>query len=145
MAYTFTDHYRPVRLMMRVDGLVVGLGLGTLLLIYPVDLLMDLGFDAGDPAWPARVAGSALIGLGIGLFAASAEPELRAASLLTAMISNVLIAVSLLLAYFQGELSNLSPWGLLLLIVIFVTCLVTGVLPIPYMRGLDRVGTRSGQ
>lgn len=145
MAYTFTDHYRPVRLMLRIDGLVVGLGLGTLLLIYPIDLLTELGFAAGSPGWPARVAGSSLIGLGIGLFVAAGEPDLRAASLLTSMISNALIAVSLLFAYFQGELADLSAWGLLLLIVLFVTCLVTAVLPIPYIRGLERLGTRSGQ
>ncbi len=143
MAYTFTDHYRPVRMMLRVDGLVIGVGLGTLLLIYPVDLLMDLGFAAGSPSWPARLGGSSLIGLGIGLLIAASEPELRIASLMAAMISNALIAVSLLMAYFQGELADLSAWGFLLLMLLFVICLIMAVLPIPYVRGIERVGTRS--
>ena len=143
MAYTFTDHYRPLRMMLRVDGVVIGLGLGVLMLIYPVDLLMDLGFAAGSPSWPARLAGSSLIGLGIGLIIAASEPELRAASLMAAMISNALIAVSLLMAYFQGELADLSAWGFLLLMLLFVISLIMAVLPIPYMRGIERVGTRS--
>lgn len=139
MAYTFTDHYRTVRMMLRVDGLVVGVGLGTLLLLYPVELLTDLGFAAGGPAWTARVGGSGLVGLGIGLISAANEPELRAASLLSAMLSNGLLAISLLFAYFQGELGNLSAWGVLLLILVFAVCLITAVLPIPYVRGVQRI------
>jgi hypothetical protein len=139
MAYTFTDHYRTVRMILRVDGLVVGVGLGMLLLIYPVDLLSELGFAASGPAWAARVGGSGLMGLGIGLIAAAHEPELRAASLLAAMVSNGLLALSLLFAYFQGELAELSAWGFLLLILLFVICLLTTVLPIPYVRGIQRL------
>jgi hypothetical protein len=139
MAYTFTDHYRAVRIILRVDGLVVGIGLGTLLLIYPVEMLSDLGFAASGPAWTARVGGSSLLGLGIGLIAAASERELRAASLLAAMVSNGLIALSLLLAYLQGELADLSLWGFLLLILLFIICLLTTVLPIPYVRGIQRL------
>jgi hypothetical protein len=139
MAYTFTDHYRTVRMILRVDGLVVGVGLGTLLLIYPVEFLTDLGFAASGAAWAARVGGSGLLGLGIGLIAAANEAELRAASLLAAMFSNGLLALSLLVAYLQGELSNLSVWGLLLLILLFVVCLLTTIMPIPYVRGIQRI------
>lgn len=139
MAYTFTDHYRTVRMILRVDGLVVGVGLGALLLIYPVDLLMELGFAASGSAWAARVGGSGLIGLGIGLIVAANERELRAASLLAAMFSNGLLALSLLFAYIQGELGDLSAWGFFFLILLFIVCLLTTVMPIPYVRGIQRI------
>jgi hypothetical protein len=139
MAYTFTDHYRAVRIVLRIDGLIVGAGLGTVLLVYPAGLLSDLGFTLSGPAWAARLGGSSLVGLGIGLIAAASERELRMAPLLAAMISNGLMAISLFFAYFQGELADLSAWGILLLILIFVICLLTTVLPIPYVRGVQRI------
>lgn len=139
MAYTFTDHYRSVRIMLRIDGLIVGVGLGLLLLIYPTQLLSNLGFATGGPGWPARLGGSSLLGLGVGLLVAASEPELRMAPLLAAILSNGLIALTLFVAYFQGEMAGLTLAGLLLLVVIFVTCLLTAVLPIPYIRGLQRL------
>lgn len=139
MAYTFTDHYRAVRIILRIDGLVVGVGLGTLLLIYPTQLFTALGFAVSTISWPARIGGSSLLGLGIGLIVASSEPELRVASLLAATFSNGLIALSLFIAYFQGEFAGLSPWGVLILLFVFVICLLTTVLPIPYVRGIQRL------
>lgn len=140
MAYTFTDHYRTVRIILRVDGLVVGVGLGALLLVYPVALLSDLGFTVTGPGWAARLGGAGLMGLGIGLIAAAGERELRVASLLAAMTGNGLIAFSLFYSYFQGELTGLSLWGSVLLIVVFVIALLATVMPIPYVRGIQRIG-----
>lgn len=133
MAYTFVDHYRPIRMILRVDGLVVGLGLGLLLLLHPVALLEGMGFGAGSPLL-SRLAGSALIGLGVGLLLAAAEADLRAGTLLAAILSNGLLAASLFIAYLSGDLNQLTAWGYLFLLVLFVICLFSAVLPIPYLR-----------
>ena len=133
MAYTFIDHYRPIRTMLRVDALVVGLGLGLVLLIHPVDLLIALGFATGTPLL-SRLAGSALLGLGIGHLLAAAEIDLRVGTLVAAIISNGLLAASLFVAYLSGDLNRLTPWGYLILLLLFTVCLLTTVLPIPYLR-----------
>ncbi|RLT40217.1 MAG: hypothetical protein DWI57_08865 [Chloroflexi bacterium] len=133
MAYTFIDHYRPIRTILRVDGLVVGLGLGLLLLLHPLALLTALGLDAGLPLI-SRLAGSALVGLGVGFLLAAAEAELRAGTLVSAIVSNGLVAASLFVAYLSGDLGGLTPWGYLLLLLLFVVCLLSAVLPIPYLR-----------
>jgi uncharacterized membrane protein YccC len=139
MAYTFTDHYRPIRIVLRIDGIVVGIGLGLLMLIYPTELLASFGFAVSGPTWTARLSGSSLLGLGVGLILAANEPEVRMGSLLAAIISNGLIALTLMVAYLQGELGNLRFWGYTILLVVFVVCLLTAVLPIPYVRGIHRV------
>ncbi|HRJ41343.1 MAG: hypothetical protein KJZ86_17835 [Caldilineaceae bacterium] len=133
MAYTFIDHYRPIRIMLRIDALVVGLGLGILLLFHPLDMLAHLGL-AADPPLMSRLAGSALLGLGIGLLLAAGEIDLRAGTLVAAIVSNGLLAATLFLTYLSGELSGLTTWGYLALILLFVVCLLTAVLPIPYLR-----------
>ena len=138
MAYTFTDHYRAVRWILRIDAVVVGLGVGALLLVYPEPLLNSVGFIASGSSWPARIGGSGLLGQGLGLLFAASEPELRVASLLSAIVSNGLIAMTLLFAYMQNELNNLTFVGSLALIAIFIICLLATVMPIPYLRGVER-------
>lgn len=133
MAYTFVDHYRPIRAMLRVNALVVGVGLGLVLLIHPVDLFIALGFGVGSPLL-SRLAGSALLGLGMGQLLAAAEADLRAGTLVAAILSNGLLAASLFVAYLSGDLAGLTPWGYLLLLLLIAVCLLTAVLPIPYLR-----------
>ena len=133
MAYTFTDHYRTVRLFLRVNAVLIGLGLGLLLLFYPQDWLTAAGISLGS-AWTARLGGGALIGLGICLLSASTEVDLRPAALLAAVISNAAIAISLLIAYFEGALNTLHPVGAVGILAVFTLCLLTAVLPIPYLR-----------
>lgn len=133
MAYTFIDHYRPIRTILRVDGLVIGLGLGLLLLLHPADMFAALGVDAGTPLF-SRLAGSALIGLGVELLLAAAEADLRAGTLIAAILGNGLLAASLFIAYLSGDLAHLTAWGFLFLLLLFAVCLLTAVLPIPYLR-----------
>jgi len=133
MAYTFVDHYRPIRTLLRVDAVVVGLGLGLILLLYPVGMFAELGFAADAPLM-ARLAGSALLGLGVELLLAAAEADLRAGTLVSAIVSNGLLAASLFIAYLNGSLAGLTPWGYLVLLLLFVVCLLTAVLPIPFLR-----------
>jgi len=133
MAYTFVDHYRPIRAMLRVDALFVGVGLGLVLLLHPVALLNGLGFETGSPL-TSRLAGSALVGLGLGQLLAAAEADLRAGTLVAAILSNGLLAASLFIAYLSGDLAGLTPWGYLVLLLLFGVCLLSAVLPIPYLR-----------
>lgn len=138
MAYTFTDHYRPARFCLRVNAVLIGLGLGLLLLVYPRDLFVAAGVTLGS-AWTARIGGGALIGLGIGLLAASMERDLHPAWLLAAIVGNGAIAISLLIAYLEGEMAALHPIGAGVLLVIFVVCLLTVALSAPHIR------SRAGQ
>ncbi len=133
MAYTFVDHYRPIRAMLRVNALVVGVGLGFFLLLYPINLITTLGIDAGSPVL-SRLAGSALMGLGIGQLLAAAEMELRAGTLVSAAISNGLLSATIFLAYLNGDFGGLTSWGYLFLLPLLGVCLLTAVLPIPYLR-----------
>lgn len=134
MAYTFTDHYRPARLCLRLNAVLIGLGLGLLLLVYPRDMFMAAGVTLGS-AWTARIGGGALIGLGIGLLSASMERDLHPAWLLAAIVGNGAIAISLMIAYFEGEMSALHPIGAGVLLVIFVVCLLTVAFSAPHIRG----------
>jgi hypothetical protein len=138
MAYSFNDHFRPLRMILRLNGLLVGLGLGVLLLIYPDTWLAEWGFSLEGPAWPSRLAGASLIGLGTGLLVASREPYLRPPALVSVVLANALIAVVLLVAYLQRELATLILPGRLALVVIFSVCLLSVVVPIPYFRGESR-------
>lgn len=133
MAYTFTDHYRAARLCLRINAVLIGLGLGLLLLIYPSDLFVTAGITLGS-AWTARIGGSALIGLGIGQWSAAATADLPPAPLFATVICNSAIAVSLLIAYFEGEMAALHPLGNAGLLIIFVVCLLTAVLSAPHIR-----------
>lgn len=133
MAYTFTDHYRAARLCLRVDAVLIGLGLGLLLLAYPRDLFAEAGITLGS-AWTARVGGGALIGLGIGLLAASMESDLHPAWLLAAIAGNSAISISLLIAYFEGEMAALHPIGAGVLVIVFVVCILTVALSAPHIR-----------
>ena len=133
MAYTFNDHYRAARLLLRVNAFLIGLGLGLLLLIYPRELLVAAGitprFGLDRTHWgqrPDRAGHWFAVGVnGVGS---------AAASLLVATISNGAISISLLVAYFEGDMDALHPVGAALLLLIFIVCLLTAVLSAPYIR-----------
>ncbi len=134
MAYTFTDPYRPVRFLLRIDGLLLGVGLGPVLFLQPASWLARLGLEQPGPLWSARIGGAALIGVGLGLLVAAGEQEMRMASLLTAMVSNGLIALALFLSYLAGELAGLNGWGVFAVTSIFAISLAMAVAPIPFLR-----------
>ncbi len=139
MAYTFTDHYRAVRTVLRMDGLLVGVGLGTLLLIYPTQWFAALGFAVDGATWAIRMGGGGLVGLGVGLIMASSERELRIGSLMAAIVGNGAMAGAILVSYLRSDLADLTAWGQALLLIFFVICLLSTVLPIPYVRGIQRL------
>lgn len=134
MAYTFTDYYRTVRWVLRINGVVIGFGLGLLLLIYPEPLLARAGVEILGADWTARIGGSSLVGMGLGLLLAAREPDVRLAILLMAIVSNAGIVITLLWAYLRGELQGLTAVGVAGLLVVFVVALLTAILPISYLR-----------
>jgi hypothetical protein len=134
MAYSFTDVYRPLRTVLRLNGLVIGLGLGLLLFVTPRSTLQGWGVLAVGPVWPARLAGALLITLGVFWLLAASEDVIGSTALITTMLGHGLIAIVLLMAYLQRDLGDLSLPGLLLLGVIFILCLVGALLPLRYLR-----------
>jgi multisubunit Na+/H+ antiporter MnhG subunit len=134
MAYTLTDHFRPLRLIMRINGLAVEIVLGLLLLVTPRGILSDWGLLTGGYIWPLRLAGAAMIALGLFLLLLSSLDMSRPSLLLAITATHTLFALVLLVAYFQQEFSQLNGLGRILLIVVFVLCLAGAVTPLRYLR-----------
>ena len=133
MAYSFSDPYRPLRISMRLNGVVVGFGLGLLLLWAPNSTALFLSGGEAAILWPARLAGAALISLGLFFVLASGERIIHPPTLVTIIVANALFAGVLLVSYLQGEWVGLSLAGLLLVVVVAL-CLVGAVLPVRYLR-----------
>ena len=134
MAYSFTDPYRSLRIVLRVDGLLVGIGLGLVLLLLPERMLRLWGVDILSIGWPYHLAGAALMGLGIFVLMAAGERSIGNVTLVPTIITNLLIVVVLFMAYIQGELADLTTMGQGSLLIVFIICLVSGVYPLRYFR-----------
>ena len=135
MAYTLGDPFRALRLMLRINGLLVGIGLGLLLVSAPRAWLLAWGIYAGDAIWPLRFAGVSQMALGAFFFVISTQDYLSKAVLLTTILTNSLLALVLLSAYLQQELVGLSMAGQILFVLIFLLYLLGAVVPLRYMRG----------
>lgn len=138
MAYTFQDPYRPIRWLLRWSGLVVGLGLGGLLLFLPGAWLEALGLPAVTPTWMVRAGGGALVGMGVARLVASQEIEPGGGLLVGILVGDGLLAGILFLAYFQGQLRQLGPWGQAGILVVFGTCLVDVITVLAFLRSVRR-------
>lgn len=134
MAYSLNDVYRFLRLVMRIDGVIVGLGLGLLLSGAPRSALAEWGVHAAGPVWPVRLAGGLLITLGVLLLLSAQERIVGGPSMVAMSLGNGVIAFVLLIAYLQQELAMLNLFGRLLLVVVFVVCLIGAVFPVHYVR-----------
>ncbi len=134
MAYTLTDQFRPLRLALRVNGSILGLALGGSLLLMSKANLSDWGLYEAGPLWSLRLAGAALVTLGLLFLAIASQEVISFPLLLTISLANALVAFVLLSAYFQQEFSALSALGRVGLIVIFALCLIGAVVPLPYLR-----------
>lgn len=134
LAYSLNDLYRSLRVVMRFNGLALGLGGGTLLLVFPRSLV-HAGLQAAlDPLWPLRLAGGLLLALGILFLLAAQERMVSVASMITMTLANGLVAVVMLVGYLQGEFAGLGLIGQLLLIALFLFCLVCALMPLRYLR-----------
>lgn len=119
---------------MRVNGLSVGLGAGLLMLLFPRALINAIGLYAGEALWPYRLVGSLLFALGILLLLSAQERVVSTTSMLTMIIANGLMAVVLMVGYLQGEFSELEILGQIGLVLIFIICLISAIVPVRYLR-----------
>jgi len=140
VAYSLNDYYRPLRLTLRINGLILGLGLGLLFIVYPRALFLQWGLIPTGPAWPVRCAGATLIALGCLSLLAANERIIPAVVLITMTVGNGLLALVLFVSYLQGEFAALPALGLIGLILIFLLCLISAVVPLRYIRTEYRMG-----
>ena len=134
MAYSLNDVYRYLRLVMRIDAVVVCFGLGALLAVLPGSTLSAWGVYVEGAIWPMRLAGGLLLTLGLMLLLSSGERIVGVPSMIGMSLANGIIAVVLLVAYLQQDFAMLSLLGRILLICMFVVCLVSALFPVHYLR-----------
>lgn len=134
MAYTLGDPFRPLRLILRVNGLTIGLLLGLVFLLAPGRLFVHWGIVAADQLWPLRLAGADQVAIGCFLLIASGQDYLNRILLFTATLTHILWVLTLLFAYLQREFAALLWPGQLLFVLVFVLCLLGAVLPLRYVR-----------
>jgi hypothetical protein len=134
LAYSLNDVYRYLRLVMRIDAVVVCFGVGALLAIVSSPTLSAWGVYVEGPIWPMRLAGGLLLTLGIVLLLSSGERIVGVPSMIGMSLANGIVAVVLLVAYLQHDFAMLSLPGRLLLICVFIVCLVSALFPVHYLR-----------
>lgn len=134
MAYSLGDLFRPLRLVMRINGASLGLGGGLALLLIRQTTLVQLGILAAEAGWPLRFAGAALIGLGVFLILAANERIIELPALLGTVVSHTLFALVLITAYLRNEFAGLNLLGQFFLVIIFFLCLVGALVPLRYFQ-----------
>lgn len=134
MAYSLSDYFRPLRIIFRLNGIILGIMLGLCLLITPKLLLNQFGAVEEHAIWPLRYAGAYALAIGILLINQAGERTIPPAVSLVSIVSNALSALVLLVAYIQQEVSPPDLLGQLILTGIFVLNLLGAVVPIRYMR-----------
>ena len=119
---------------MRVNGLVVGVGAGLLLLLFPRGVMDVAGLSTGEAVWPYRLIGSLLLALGAMLLISAQDRVVSTASMVAMIIANALMAIVLLVGYMQGEFGGLGLFGQIGLVLIFLICLISAIVPVRYLR-----------
>ena len=133
MAYRLGDAYRPLRTVMRLNGALFLL-LGVLFLLARQSSLVSMGVLMDESGWIVRLAGAGLLVLGTFLLLTANEPSVELPGLVTMLVAHTLLAVVLLIAYFQGELAGLNWLGQIVLIAVFLLCLVGSLAPLRYFQ-----------
>ena len=134
MAYSFTDIYRPLRTVLRINGAGIGCAVGGVLLLAPSTTLLRWGMLTTEPMWTTRLAGALLIVLGVYFLMAAGQAAIDRTTLVTSLLGHGLIALVLLMAYLQRDLAGLNWLGRISLVVIFILCLAGALLPLRYLR-----------
>lgn len=134
MAYSLGDLFRPLRMVMRINGSLLGIGGGLSLLLIRQSTLVQLGILAAEAGWPLRFAGATLIGLGIFLLLSANERIIEQSALIATVVSHGLFALVLFSAYLGDEFAGLNLFGQLLLVIIFFLCLVGAIIPLRYFQ-----------
>ena len=133
MAYTLTDPFAPLCTIFRLSS-ATALLWGSLMLFLPRAVLTEWGTPDAQLTWPVRLAGALLCVFGIFFLLAANEHAIGVSTMVACTMSNGLTAVVLLVAYLQREFVDMSLFGLIALIVIFVICLIGAVAPLRYLR-----------
>lgn len=134
MAYSLGDLFRPLRVVMRVNGSLLGLGGGLALFLVRQATLVNLGILAAEAGWPLRLAGAALIGLGIFLILSANERLIELPAIIGTVVTHGLFALVLLSAYLRNEFAGLNLLGQLFFVIIFFLCLVGAIVPLRYFQ-----------
>ena len=134
LAYSLNDVYQYLRLVMRLDAIIVGIGLGLILLLPSRTALENWGVYTAGPVWPVRLIAGLLITLGVMLLLAASERIVPASAMVAMVLGNAFVAVILLVAYLQDELTLLGVVGQLGLILVFAVCLVAAIFPFSHIR-----------
>lgn len=134
MAYTLGDPFRSLRVLLRINAILLGLFIGFCFLLLPDGLLVNWGGVTMGAVWPLRLAGASQIAIGFFLLIASGQDYMSRILLFTATLTHTLWAVVLLLAYLQGGLVIVTSTGRLLFVFVFLLCLLGAVIPLRYIR-----------
>ena len=134
MAYSLNDLYSGLRSVMRTNGLVLGIAVGLLLLLFPRGLLSAAGLYTGEALWPYRLIGGLLLALGILFLLSAQERVVSTASMVTMIIANGTMAVVLVVGYLQGEFAGLGLLGQIVLVLLFLIALISAIAPVRYLR-----------
>ena len=134
MAYSLNDLYSGLRSVMRMDGLIVGVGVGLSLLLVPKGVLSTAGLYAGEALWPHRLVGSLLLAFGIMLLLSAQERVVSTASMIAMLVANTLMAIVLMVSYLQGEFAGMGLLGQIVLVLFFLLCLISAIVPVRYLR-----------
>lgn len=134
MAYTLGDPFRSLRLLLRTNGVLIGLVLGICLLTAPKSWLVGWGIYTSGALWPLRFAGASQLGLGLFFVLMAGQDYLSRLMLISTVIANSVLALVLLTAYLQQELTALSPVGQVLFVLVFLLYLTGAVIPLRYVR-----------
>jgi hypothetical protein len=117
-----------------MDGLIVGVGVGLSLLLVPKGVLSTAGLYAGEALWPHRLVGSLLLAFGIMLLLSAQERVVSTASMIAMLVANTLMAIVLMVSYLQGEFAGMGLLGQIVLVLFFLLCLISAIVPVRYLR-----------
>ncbi|MCS6828208.1 MAG: hypothetical protein NZ553_16455 [Caldilinea sp.] len=133
MAYTLSDPFRSLRVVLRLCG-AAGLTIGALFLLWPApSLIAWMGLGVG-PLWPLRLAGAGLLTLGLFYLLVSTERAVGLSALVTCAIGNGLPAVLVVVAYLQRQMAGFSWPAQLAMLILFVIWLIGAVAPLRFLR-----------
>ena len=133
MAYSLNDPYRGLRMALRVDGFLVGLAWGGLLLVAP-QLLQALWTGSEITSlWVWRLGGAGLVAMGLAFLELSWRTTISRLSTLTMILVNSVLGGTLFQAYVSGAVTPPHIWGKLLLLGLFLCNLVCVILPWMYL------------
>ncbi|HQY92914.1 hypothetical protein [Caldilinea sp.] len=133
MAYTLSDPFRSLRVVLRLSG-AASLLTGLIFLLLPDATAVEtMGLGAG-PLWPLRLAGAALLTLGIFYLLTAGERIIRLPALVTVALGNGLPSVLVVTAYLQQQMAEFT-WPLQgAMLTLFVIWLTGAVAPLRFLR-----------